>query len=85
MLIEYSRQIMTSDRKGIHSYKLVEPQLKVLKGLGAHLILENKEEFKKTYGNLLGILNTEVNTIVMHTLVQFYDPPLRCFTFQDYS
>lgn len=48
------------------------------------MILEKKEEFKKSYGNILGILNTEVNTMAVHTLVQFYGPPLRCFTFQDY-
>lgn len=84
MLIEYSRQSITSERRGIHSYKLMEPQLKVLKGLEARLILENREEFDKSYGNLLGIMNTEANTIVVHTLVQFY-PLLRCFTFQDYQ
>lgn len=64
---------------------IVEPQLKVLKGLGERLIHDNKEEFKKSFGNLLGIMNTEVNTTVVHTLVQFYNPPLRCFTFQDYQ
>jgi hypothetical protein len=56
-----------------------------LRGLGEHLVLGNKDDFKTSYGNLLGILNTEVNTTVVHTLVQFYDPPLRCFTFQDYQ
>lgn len=76
---------MTSERRGIHSFKLVELQLKVLKGLGARLILDNKEEFKKSSGDLLGIINTEVNTTTMHTLVQFYYPPLRCFTFQNYQ
>lgn len=57
----------------------------MLRGLGEHLVLGNRDEFKKSYGNLLGILNTEVNTIIMHTLLQLYDPPLRCFTFQDYK
>lgn len=37
------------------------------------------------HGNLLGILNTEVNTTTVHTLVYFYDPPFKCFTFQDYQ
>lgn len=26
----------------------------------------------------------DINTTFIHTLMQFYDPPLRCFTFQDY-
>lgn len=63
------------------SYKFLEPQLKALKGLGTRLDLDHKEDFKKAYGNLLGILNTEVDTTVVHTLVHFYDPPLRCFIF----
>ncbi|XP_050916787.1 uncharacterized protein LOC127131953 [Lathyrus oleraceus] len=76
---------MNSGRIGICSYKFVELQLKTLRGLGTRMVLDNKEEFKKIYGNLLGILNTEVNTSVVHTLVQFYNPPMRCFTFQDYQ
>ncbi|XP_050890804.1 uncharacterized protein LOC127096252 [Lathyrus oleraceus] len=43
---------MNSDRRGICSYKFVEPQLNTLRGLGTRL---------------------------------FYDPPMRCFTFQDYQ
>ncbi|XP_050896979.1 uncharacterized protein LOC127103787 [Lathyrus oleraceus] len=76
---------MNSERRSTHSYKFVEPQLIVLRGLGARLVLGSRDDFKTSYGNLLGILNTEVNTTVVHTLVQFYDPPLRCFTFQDYQ
>ncbi|XP_050890440.1 uncharacterized protein LOC127095851 [Lathyrus oleraceus] len=56
-----------------------------MRGLGARLVLDDKENFKRTYGNLLSILNTGVNTIVVHTLLQFYDPLLRCFTFQYYQ
>ncbi|XP_050908884.1 uncharacterized protein LOC127122622 [Lathyrus oleraceus] len=76
---------MNPERKNIHNYKFVEPQLAVLRGLGAHLDLGHKDDFKGSYGNLLGILNTEVNITVVHTLVQFSDPPLKCFTFQDYQ
>ncbi|XP_050918370.1 uncharacterized protein LOC127135774 [Lathyrus oleraceus] len=76
---------MNPERKSIHIYKFVEPPLAVLRGLGACLDLTHKDAFKEAYGNLLGILNTEVNITVVHTLVQFYDPPLRCFTFQDYQ
>lgn len=76
---------MDSVRRSIYRYKFVERPLKTLGGLGAHLVLDNKENFKKTCGNLLGILNTKVNIKVIHTLVQFYDPPLRCFTFEDYQ
>ncbi|XP_050915720.1 uncharacterized protein LOC127130798 [Lathyrus oleraceus] len=76
---------MNPERKNIHNYKFVEPQLDVLRGLGARLNKGHKDDFKTSYGNLLGILNTGVNITDVHTLVQFYDPPLRCFTFQDYK
>ncbi|XP_050890851.1 uncharacterized protein LOC127096309 [Lathyrus oleraceus] len=76
---------MNPERKNIHNYKFVEPQLVVLRGLGECLDLRHKDDFKTSYGNLLGILNTEVNIPDVHTLVQFYNPPLRCFTFQDYQ
>ena len=72
---------MDPTRRGVYSYKFVEPSLKTLRGLGAHLVFNNKDKFKDAYGNLLGMLNTEVNITALHTLVQFYDPPLRCFTF----
>ncbi|XP_050914687.1 uncharacterized protein LOC127129576 [Lathyrus oleraceus] len=75
---------MNSERRRIYNYKFVEPQLTVLRGLGACIVFGKKDDFKTSYGNLLGVLNIEVNTTAVHTLVQFYDPPLRCFTFQDY-
>ncbi|XP_050909143.1 uncharacterized protein LOC127122913 [Lathyrus oleraceus] len=76
---------MNPERKNIHNYKFVKPQLAVLRGLGARLDLGHKDDFKEAYGNLLVILNTEVNITVVHTRMQFYDPLLRCFTFQDYQ
>lgn len=71
--------------RGIYSYKFVEPQLKTLRELGTRLVLDNKEDSKKRYDNHLGILNTKFNTMVVHTLVEFYDPSMRCFTFQNYQ
>ncbi|XP_050896235.1 uncharacterized protein LOC127102971 [Lathyrus oleraceus] len=76
---------MNPERKNIHNYKFAQPQLTFLRGLRAHLDLGHKDDFKEAYGNLLGILNTEVNITVVHTLVQFYDPLLRYFTFQYYQ
>ncbi|XP_050916341.1 uncharacterized protein LOC127131463 [Lathyrus oleraceus] len=53
------RDIINSGRRSVFSYKFVEPRLKILKDLGTCLDLDHKEDFKKAYGNLLGILNTE--------------------------
>ncbi|XP_050877566.1 uncharacterized protein LOC127081343 [Lathyrus oleraceus] len=44
---------MNPERKNIHNYKFVEPQLVVLRGLGARLYLGLKDDFKASYGNLL--------------------------------
>lgn len=76
---------MNPGRRSVFSYNFVEPQLKALKGLGTRLVLDHIKDFKKAYGNLLGILSTEVNATIVHTLMQFYDPPMRCFNFQDYQ
>ena len=44
-----------------------------------------KINFGKNYGNLLSILNQQVDYTTLITLAQFYDLPLRCFTFQDFQ
>jgi hypothetical protein len=37
------------------------------------------------YGKILDLLNIPVQIEVVTALAQFYDPPLRCFTFQDFQ
>lgn len=44
-----------------------------------------KINFGKNYGNLLSILNQRVDYTTLITLAQFYDLPLRCFTFHDFQ
>jgi hypothetical protein len=44
-----------------------------------------KINFGKDYGNLLSLLNKEAGPLVLLTLAQFYDSPMRCFTFQDFQ
>lgn len=48
-----------SDRKNTYQYKLKESKLDELKKLGALLIGDHKDAFKKAYGNLLGVLLTK--------------------------
>src|SRR3954466_1570519 len=47
--------------------------------------VQNPSNFRKSYGKLLPILNTHVDEGLLKTLVQFYDPVYRCFTFPDYQ
>lgn len=56
-----------------------------LKELSSRLTPINKTDFGKDYGNLLTLLNEEVDLWEILTLSQFYEPMLRCCTFQDFQ
>ncbi|KAI5442386.1 hypothetical protein KIW84_011453 [Lathyrus oleraceus] len=45
----------------------------------------NQKVFVDQYGDLLTLLRMVVDPVPLQTLLQFYDPELRCFTFQDYQ
>ena len=49
------------------------------------LKIEDPTGFRRRYGALLPILHTNVDEKLVHTLVQFYDPGYRCFTFPDFQ
>ncbi|GAU51995.1 hypothetical protein TSUD_417970, partial [Trifolium subterraneum] len=44
-----------------------------------------KKSFELDYGLILNLLHVEIDDMALTTLAQFYDPPLRCFTFQDFQ
>lgn len=48
------------------------------------MIGDQKDVFKRAYGNLLGVLMTKVDLGLILTFSQFYDPMLHCFTFHDF-
>lgn len=72
------------DRRNTYQYKLRESKFDELRKLGSLLIGEDKDIFKRAYGNLLGVLMTKVDPRLILTFSQFYDPMLHCFTFQDF-
>ncbi|RDY06558.1 hypothetical protein CR513_09435, partial [Mucuna pruriens] len=37
------------------------------------------------YGKILGLLQIDVQSDALAILVQFYDAPLKCFTFKDFQ
>ncbi|KAI5400175.1 hypothetical protein KIW84_065196 [Lathyrus oleraceus] len=45
----------------------------------------NQKAFDEQYGDILTLLKMVVDPVPLQTLLQFYDPELRCFTFQDYQ
>lgn len=60
-----------------------QPELKSLRDLSTKLTTINYDAFVVKYGNILGLLFVKVH-YGQSSLTQFYDPPLRYFTFQDF-
>ncbi|XP_058774768.1 uncharacterized protein LOC131649038 [Vicia villosa] len=67
------------------AYKIPDIDISGLIGLSSRLKGEILRDFNHDYGNLLSILNTSFDPMALITLFQFYDPRLRCVTFQDYQ
>ncbi|XP_050890667.1 uncharacterized protein LOC127096091 [Lathyrus oleraceus] len=76
---------MESRKRNIYSFKFKDPDLRSLHDLVSQMHPVYKINFGKNYGNLLSILNQRVDYTTLITLAQFYDLPLRCFTFQDFQ
>lgn len=71
-----------SDRRNTYQYKLIDSKLDQLKKLGALLIGDHGNAFKKEYGNLLGVLLTKEDARLILTFARFYDPFMHCFMFR---
>ena len=73
-----------SGRRKTYQYKLRESKFDELKKLGSLFIGEQRDVFKKAYGNFLGVLLIKVDPGLILTFAQFYDPTMHCFTFLDF-
>ncbi|RDY00542.1 hypothetical protein CR513_16260, partial [Mucuna pruriens] len=56
-----------------------------LQHLGGQLKGQWRRAFERKYRNLLGLVSIEVQPAALSTLTQYYDPPLKCFTFRDFQ
>ncbi|XP_027922751.1 uncharacterized protein LOC114180647 [Vigna unguiculata] len=65
--------------------KVIDSNLSGLREIVQQMKTIQKNAFKKRHGNLLRLLNAEFQASAVTTLAQYYDPPLRCFTFQDFQ
>ena len=63
----------------------MENNLADLRELGQKLRAVQRTLFRTRYGNLLGLLEVQVQIPAITALVQYYDYPLRCFTFCDFQ
>ncbi|XP_050919241.1 uncharacterized protein LOC127136762 [Lathyrus oleraceus] len=76
---------MTTPRRHTFTLKYKEPKLDSLKGLISDFTLSRRDEFGKNYGKILSLLTKKVDYGIIGSLAQYYDPPLRCFTFADFQ
>ncbi|XP_014490785.1 uncharacterized protein LOC106753481 [Vigna radiata var. radiata] len=65
--------------------RIHEGKLTGLINLGKRLKTIKRETFKKKNGNLLSLMEIEVQLPAITALARYYDSPLRCFTFQDFQ
>ncbi|XP_058725569.1 uncharacterized protein LOC131596851 [Vicia villosa] len=72
-------------KRHTHTYSFFREPLTVLKGLSSLMTAFCLKSFTDDYGNILTLLGTVVETPALQTLMQFYDPEMRCFMFQDYQ
>lgn len=79
---------MSMERKNNASYRFPRIYTSSLLQMSQRSPLDNKVTFKKEFGRITGFLGASLldyQEKAIHTLLQFYDPPLRCFTFPDYQ
>ena len=61
------------------------PDLSGLRKYGMKLSNLDRLSFTRKYGKVLELLRVNVQEEAISALVQYYDPPLRCFTFEDFQ
>jgi len=83
--IELERTRETGNTKKKMRVKVLENDLADLRELGQKLRAVQRVIFKSRYGNLLELLEVQVQVHAITALVQYYDHPLRCFTFCDFQ
>ena len=73
---------MDSDRKPTVPLKF--KTLQVEKLIEFRKEIKSMYKFVSKYGGILDLLDIKVNYSALAALAQYYDPPLRCFTFRDF-
>ncbi|GAU40821.1 hypothetical protein TSUD_398050, partial [Trifolium subterraneum] len=76
---------MSSNKKKTLQIKAQLPDMKSLKIFNDKLTSMARDRFTLKYGRILDLLEIPVQVDAVTALAQFYDPPLRCFTFQDFQ
>jgi len=75
----------TRETKKKMRVRVMENDLADLRELGQQLGAAQRAIFKSRYGNLLELMEIQVQVHAITALAQYYDHPLRCFTFCDFQ
>ncbi|MCI19104.1 hypothetical protein A2U01_0040259, partial [Trifolium medium] len=76
---------MAYEKRRTWRFQVKLPDLESLRELSAELTSITRGAFILKYGNILDFLSTNVRAEAITALAQFYDPPMRCFLFQDFQ
>jgi hypothetical protein len=76
---------MNPERRSTFQFKYKNVDLTSLQKLSAKVTPIKLNNFMQNYGRILDILNEKMDMMTTVTIAQFYDPPLRCFTFSDFQ
>ncbi|KAH1254139.1 hypothetical protein GmHk_04G010643 [Glycine max] len=68
-----------------YQVKVKSPDTTSIKELGRLMEPLQMQAFRKTYGKILELTIAEVSIEAIASLTQYYDQPLRCFTFGDFQ
>ncbi|XP_050919681.1 uncharacterized protein LOC127137251 [Lathyrus oleraceus] len=78
---------MEAPRKSNVTYHFFDTKIDPLRQIKALITPDHVGLFRDTYGNILPMVEDldAPQRSLIHTCFQFYDPQLRCFTFQDFQ
>ena len=78
---------MGTNQTGKRFYQVNSKGLDItsIKELGRLMGPLQMQAFRKAYGKILDLTIAEISTEAIASLAQYYDQPLRCFTFGDFQ
>jgi len=76
---------MPSLKKRFYQVKVKSLGTTSLKELGQLMGQLQWQAFRKAYGKIWDLAMVEVSTEAIASLAQYYDQPMRCFTFGDFQ
>ena len=76
---------MNTKGKQLVRINATKPDMTQIEAIRERLSERDLKTFNRHYGDILDLTKAEVQLGVISSLVQFYDPLLRCFTFQDFQ